>query len=151
MTLVSKQDKAFRVIYAVQLSCDPQAINDCLLKMAMAYRILGHQAKNLSDFSTLVMSRGVILGDLCYKRGIVYGYWKIPVELSITLYEMCELRRYQLSGSHFLSRAFRIKPFPCCFHTDRNRAVSFFFLSCFCWLSPHTFFFPSSPVLRSYS
>lgn len=74
MTLVSKQDKAFRVISAIQLSCDPQAINDSLLKMAMAYQILGRQAKNLNDFSTLVMSRGVILGDLCYKRGIVYGY-----------------------------------------------------------------------------
>lgn len=37
MTLVSKQDKAFRVISAIQLSCDPQAINDSLLKMAMAY------------------------------------------------------------------------------------------------------------------
>lgn len=38
-----------------------------------------------------------------------------------------------------------------CFHADSHRAVSFFFLSCFCLLSPHTFFFPSSPVLTPYS
>lgn len=75
LTSLSKQDEALGIISAIKLSCDPQAINDSPLKTAMVYQILGHQAgKNVSDFSTLVMSRGVILRDLCYKRGIVYGY-----------------------------------------------------------------------------
>lgn len=113
LTLCSKQDKALRVISAIKLSCDSHTINDGLFKTAMAYRVHEHQArKNSSNFCTLVMSRGVTLRDLCYKSGLVYGYWKILVELSIKLYEMFELLSYQLSGSNFISRAFRIKPFP---------------------------------------
>lgn len=75
LTQLSKQDQALRVISAICLSCDPQPISDSLLEMMMAYQILGHQAgEKSSDFSTLVMSRGVILRDLCYERGIVYCY-----------------------------------------------------------------------------
>lgn len=73
LTSPSKQNEALGVISAIKLSCDPQAINDSPLKMAMAYQILGHQAgKNMSDSSTLVMSRGVIHGDLCYKRNCLW-------------------------------------------------------------------------------
>lgn len=64
--LALSKDKAVRKISAIKLSRDPQAINDSPLKAAMAYQILGHQAgKHLSGFSTLVMSRGAELRDLC--------------------------------------------------------------------------------------
>lgn len=83
LTLCSKQDKALRVISAIKLSCDPQAINDSLFKTAKAYRVLEHQAgKNSSNFFTLVMSRGVTLGDLCYNSelfmAIEKSLWNCP-------------------------------------------------------------------------